>query len=80
MGSLAAGALSPAFGDVGSTVFLLTMFVSGVTFFTGLSWFWLMDKTGEYAFKLFDIVQTRVGATIDRSVGKRARRSRQRQT
>jgi S-DNA-T family DNA segregation ATPase FtsK/SpoIIIE len=77
MGSLAAGALSPAFGDVGSTVFLLTMFVSGVTFFTGLSWFWLMDKTGEYAFKLFDIVQTRVGATIDRSVGKRARRSRQ---
>ncbi len=77
MGSLAAGALSPAFGDVGSTVFLLTMFLSGVTFFTGLSWFWLMDKTGAYAFKLFDIVQNKVGAMIDRSVGKRARRTRQ---
>ncbi len=77
LGSLAAGALSPAFGDVGSTVFLLTMFLSGVTFFTGLSWFWLMDRTGEYAFELFDLIQTRFGAMIDRSVGKRARRARQ---
>ncbi len=77
LGSMATSALDPIFGEVGATVFLLTMFLTGVTFFTGLSWFWLMDRTGEYAFRFFEIAREKVSGFVDRAVGKRASIARQ---
>lgn len=75
-GSLISQWLMGAFGYAGATVFQLTLFLAGVTFFTGLSWFGLMDQTGEYAFKLCAFAKAKIGTTVDRAVGARARKSR----
>ena len=75
-GSLISQWLMGSFGYAGTTVIQLTVFLSGVTFFTGLSWFWLMDEIGEQVFKLFDYVSTKFTATVDRVVGVKARKSR----
>ena len=44
VGSGLAGIVNP----VGGTLFLLAMFLTGVTLFTGLSWLEVMDVTGRY--------------------------------
>ncbi len=75
-GSLISQWLMGSFGYAGTTVIQLTVFLSGVTFFTGLSWFWLMDEIGEQVFKLFDYVSSKFTATVDRVVGVKARKSR----
>ncbi len=75
-GSLISQWLMGAFGYAGATVFQLTLFLAGVTFFTGLSWFGLMDQIGEYAFRLYDFMQSSVGSIVDRVVGVRARKNR----
>jgi len=75
-GSLISQWLMDSFGYAGATVIQLTIFLSGVTFFTGLSWFWLMDELGEQTFKLVDFLSDRFTATIDRLAGVKARKSR----
>jgi S-DNA-T family DNA segregation ATPase FtsK/SpoIIIE len=49
--------LAPAFGQVGATLLLLAMFLSGITLLTGLSWFWLMDTTGKYTLLAYDKIK-----------------------
>jgi S-DNA-T family DNA segregation ATPase FtsK/SpoIIIE len=49
--------LAPAFGQVGATLLLLAMFLSGITLLTGLSWFWLMDTTGKYTLLAYDRIK-----------------------
>ena len=44
MGSGLAGVVNP----IGGTLFLLALFLTGVTLFTGLSWLEVMDVTGRY--------------------------------
>ncbi|MEM7407579.1 MAG: DNA translocase FtsK 4TM domain-containing protein [Pseudomonadota bacterium] len=46
LGDLAGNGLAAAFNPLGSTLFLLALFLAGITFLTGLSWLWLMDTTG----------------------------------
>jgi len=46
LGKLIGDALVGAFSFVGATLFLLALFLTGVTLFTGLSWLALMDHTG----------------------------------
>ncbi len=75
-GSLISQWLMGSFGYAGATVIQLTVFLSGATFFTGLSWFWLMDEIGELAFGIFEFVADKVTATVDRVVGVKARKSR----
>jgi S-DNA-T family DNA segregation ATPase FtsK/SpoIIIE len=76
LGSLVNEALVGIFGYAGTTVIQLTVFLSGVTFFTGLSWFWLMDRIGEQTFRLFDRVEKWVSGYLDRAVGVKSRRAR----
>ena len=76
LGSLTSGLLQSGFGFAGATVFVLAMFLTGVTLFTKLSWFWLMDWTGEQVFLLWDTAYGRVGESLDRAVGVKAKRAR----
>jgi len=46
LGQVISELLQPWFSFVGSTLFLLTFFLVGITFFSNLSWFWLMDQIG----------------------------------
>src|SRR5690606_12974272 len=46
IGQLGGGSLPRAFGPLGSSLFLLALFLVAVTLATGLSWFGLMDRIG----------------------------------
>ena len=46
IGDMTGKGLEAAFSFVGATIFLLAIFLAGVTLFTGLSWLRLMDGTG----------------------------------
>ena len=69
-------ALVSAFNFTGATIFLLAIFLAGVTLFTGLSWLRLMDETGRWAFWVKDFVMDQVYTQLDRAEGLRARRQR----
>lgn len=47
LGEVTSEQLQQLFSFVGSTLLLLTLFLIGITFFTGLSWLSLMDNIGE---------------------------------
>lgn len=46
LGEVVAKGLVKLFNAAGAALFLLALFLTGVTLFTGLSWVWLMDVTG----------------------------------
>ncbi|MFQ5755366.1 MAG: DNA translocase FtsK [Acidiferrobacterales bacterium] len=77
IGDIVAAALLAAFSFVGATIFLLALFLSGVTLFTGLSWLRLMDIVGALAFRAFGLVSRLISMIVDRVVGMRAKRKRQ---
>lgn len=76
LGLVMSETLRQFFGFAGSTVFLLAMFLTGVTLFTKLSWFRLMDWIGERVFGLWDAVYGSVEEYVDRAVGIKAKRER----
>ncbi|MGA8260668.1 MAG: DNA translocase FtsK 4TM domain-containing protein [Arenicellales bacterium] len=76
LGSIASSSLRGVFGFAGSTVFLLAMFLTGVTLFIKLSWFWLMDRIGEQVFAAIGVVHGRLGQSVDKAVGIKAKRER----
>jgi len=63
-------------GSLGSTLFLLSLFLVGLTLFAGISWFRVMDQTGRYTLTS----ATWLGATIagmrDWLAGRRAKAER----
>lgn len=61
------------FGYVGSTMLLVAMFLTGITIFSGMSWFGLMDSIGERIFKLIDRFKERKEQKEDREIGEKAR-------
>ncbi|HHJ80739.1 MAG TPA: DNA translocase FtsK, partial [Candidatus Tenderia electrophaga] len=46
LGEVVGSGLVAPFSFLGATLFLLALFLTGVTLFTGLSWLWLMDVVG----------------------------------
>ena len=52
LGDAVGHGLAGLFSPLGATLFLLALFLIGVTLFTGLSWFALMDLVGQYALAL----------------------------
>ena len=77
LGDLASSWFVSNFGFVGSTVFLVALFVAGVTWCTDLSWFWIMDTIGKYACIGYDFAYAKIKLAIDSFAGARARRERQ---
>jgi len=75
-GAVVNSGLVTAFGDIGATIFLLVMFLSGVTLFTGLSWLWLMDHVGERTYAGWFAFRGLWSRTGDKVVGLRARSMR----
>lgn len=67
------GSMVSAFGQIGCTLLMLTLFLVGVTTFTGLSWLWLMDTIGAKFFQLIDNIQERREQKEDREIGAKAR-------
>ncbi len=56
LGNLVGGGLVDIFSALGSTLFLLALFLSGLTLFSGISWLTVMDYTGRYSLRLVDYV------------------------
>ncbi|MGE0371772.1 MAG: DNA translocase FtsK [Gammaproteobacteria bacterium] len=52
LGSVLSGSLIAPFSFIGTTLFLLALFMTGITLATGLSWFALMDRLGAAAMDL----------------------------
>lgn len=54
IGQVIAGLFQQAFNEVGSTLFLLSLFLIGLTIFTGISWLWVMDTVGRMVLTAID--------------------------
>jgi S-DNA-T family DNA segregation ATPase FtsK/SpoIIIE len=80
LGDVVGGALVGAFSFFGATLFLLALFLTGVTLATGLSWFGLMELTGRTSLGLLGWLRARADALGERLAGRRARRDRERST
>ncbi|HAY46348.1 MAG TPA: cell division protein FtsK [Gammaproteobacteria bacterium] len=77
LGDWIAGAFSGAFGAIGSSLFLMALFLAGFTYFAGFSWLKLMDYTGDRFFALIDWFQSMREAHADRAVGVEAKKRRE---
>ncbi len=59
IGDLIATHLTHAFNRVGSTLFLIAAFLSGITLFTGISWLGLIDAIGFYFIQRFQFLKNK---------------------
>jgi S-DNA-T family DNA segregation ATPase FtsK/SpoIIIE len=64
------------FGQIGTTLFAVVAFLSGITMFSQLSWFWLMDTLGEKTCDGVDWVKNFRREKNDKAIGEVARESR----
>ncbi len=76
LGDVVGHGLEGPFSFIGATLFLLALFLTGVTLFTGLSWFWLMDVTGKYSLEFASLVRSWVGAVRERMEANKLKRER----
>ncbi len=77
VGDLIGSYLNLRTGHLGSTLILLLIFVTGITLYSGFSWFWLMDKLGQGSLKLFDFAKgVRSNAKLQ-GLGRQARKERE---
>jgi len=63
-------------GALGSTLFLLAMFMVGLTLFTGISWFKVMDLTGKYTLNSIAWLGSAGAVLRDWFAGRRAKAQR----
>ncbi|MFP5504996.1 MAG: DNA translocase FtsK [Gammaproteobacteria bacterium] len=59
LGEKLAALFSGSFNTVGATLFLLALFLAGVTLFTGLSWLGVMDRLGRWTLQFVVWVRER---------------------
>jgi len=64
-------------GMLGATLFLFSMMLVGVTLFTGLSWFRVMDVTGKITLSIFDWLLESIARLRDWFAGRRAKAKRE---
>ncbi len=76
LGDVVGHSLETPFSFIGATLFLLALFLTGVTLFTGLSWLWLMDVTGKYSMEFASLVQDWIGAIRDRLEARKVKQVR----
>lgn len=58
LGDIVVVGLTHFLNMTGSTLFLVTIFLCGITLFAGLSWFGLIDAIGWYAVRLLNVVKS----------------------
>ncbi len=77
IGDVVATPLKDLTGLLGSTLFLFSMMLVGITLFTGLSWFYVMDITGRITLSILDWLMTGISNMRDWFAGRRARAKRE---
>jgi S-DNA-T family DNA segregation ATPase FtsK/SpoIIIE len=77
LGGWLTSGLVEMFGEIGSTLLMVTLFLTGITIFSGLSWFRLMDSIGAGIFDLIERVRSQREEKVDREIGAKARIVRQ---
>lgn len=63
-------------GTLGSTLFLLALFLLGLTLFAGISWFRVMDATGKFTLDAIAWLGSSVAGMRDKAAGRRAKLQR----
>ncbi len=76
LGDVVGRGLVDAFSFLGATLFLIALFLSGVTLFTGMSWFSLMDVVGKLTLYVWDSLRSGWGQLCDIAAARRARTAR----
>jgi len=79
LGNVIGGNLAGALSHLGSTLFLLALFLTGATLFTGVSWLTVMDVTGRATLRLVALALALWDRLRDHVEGMRARRRRETQ-
>jgi len=77
IGDVVATPIKELTGLLGSTLFLFSMMLVGITLFTGLSWFHVMDVTGRITLNLVDWLVASIASMRDWFAGRRARAKRE---
>ena len=77
IGTIVGNGLAGVVNPVGGTLFLLALFLAGVTLFTGLSWLDVMDVTGRYTILAADHLHRRGRQAWQRWVASRHRQERE---
>ncbi len=77
LGEVIAGGFEKAFSFLGATLFLLALFFTGITLFTGLSWIGLMDVTGRRTLALFSWLRGRWYTLQDNLAARKVRAERE---
>jgi S-DNA-T family DNA segregation ATPase FtsK/SpoIIIE len=77
LGDVVGNGLMHLVNPLGSTLFLLALFLTGVTLLTSLSWLALMDGTGRITLKTFAWLRERFLLLKDEIEGRRARAKRE---
>ena len=77
LGDVVGTGLVSVVNPLGSTLFLLALFFTGVTLLTSLSWLWLMDSTGRLTLNGLGWLHQRYLNLRDDFIGRRARAKRE---
>lgn len=77
LGDVVGGGLVSVVNPLGATLFLLALFLTGVTLLTSLSWLWLMDATGRITLDAITWLRERFLNLRDEIAGRRARAKRE---
>ncbi|MFT5446252.1 MAG: S-DNA-T family DNA segregation ATPase FtsK/SpoIIIE [Gammaproteobacteria bacterium] len=76
LGNVVGANLAIALSALGSTLFMLALFLTGATLFTGVSWLHVMDLTGRYTLRLVSFAIGYWDQARDGWQGHRAKRER----
>ena len=76
VGNLVSNGLVNLVSEVGAYLFLLAVFLTGVTLFTGISWLVIMDFVGKYTLLLFDYLYYYAAQVPEYLAARRARQQR----
>lgn len=76
LGDVTGRLLVEPFSFIGATLFLFALLLTGISLFTGLSWFVLMDATGRITLELLAVMKGHIGRLRDYLAGRRARMER----
>ena len=79
LGNLVGRGLADILSPLGGTLFLLALFLTGATLFTGVSWLTVMDLTGRYTLRLVAMAVRAWDRTRDYWQGIQAKRKRETQ-
>lgn len=75
-GQMVVSPLASGLGLLGSTLLLLAFFLTGLTFFTGISWLTVMDRTGYWVMRGWDNLFIGISRIRDWWAGRQAKAER----